>query len=345
VERLFTAFVSSTYQDLRSERQLVAHTLLDQSCVPLGMEFFPASGLTPWEVIKRTIGNSDFAVLLVAGRYGSLWRNNKSWTEREYDEFRRAGKKVVALLHRDWRELPHSKCESDPKLVAALEAFRVRVERDFTTRYWHDEASLVSGLSASVQHLITGSDLPGWTRHPLTQSGHPINFESLRRSGLLELQLDFYKNVQWADLFSKAEEVDLFFTYARSWRRQLTGELTAFARRAKRFRVLLPSTKAGQDTALLDIARRAGESPAQVAKFIDETADYYRALGAAVWACDHTQLFTSYRIGDVLIAAMYNHRRGQSPNLPVIVCEAGGELYDFFAQDFQYILDNYAYPL
>ena len=345
MERLFTAFVSSTYQDLQSERQLVARTLLDQSCVPLGMEFFPASGLTPWEVIERTIEDSDFVVLMVAGRYGSLYRNRKSWTEREYVRVRRAGKKVVALLHHDWSELPHSKCESDPNKVAALNAFRARVERDVTVRYWYDETTLVSALSASIQHLITESQLPGWTRHPLTNSGRPIDFDSLRRSGLLELQLDFYKNVPWADLLNKTDDVDLFFTYARSWRRQLTGELAAFAERAKRFRVLLPSTKTGQDTALSEIARRAGDPPAQVARYIDETADYYRALGAEVWACDQAQLFTSYRIGNVLVAAMYNHRRGQAPSLPVMVCEAGGELYDFFMRDFQYILDNFAYRL
>jgi hypothetical protein len=110
VQRLFTAFVSSTYQDLQSERQLVARTLLDQSCVPLGMEFFPASGLTPWEVIERTIEDSDFVVLVVAGRYGSVSQNRKSWTEREYDQVRRAGKKVVALLHR-WPRSMHFESE------------------------------------------------------------------------------------------------------------------------------------------------------------------------------------------------------------------------------------------
>jgi hypothetical protein len=93
----------------------------------------------------------------------------------------------------------------------------------------------------------------------------------------------------------------------------------------------------------LRFARRAGDSVHRVREFIDEAADYYRNLGAEVWACDQAQLFTSYRIGNVVVASMYNHRRGQSPSLPVIVCEAGGELFSFFEQDFQFILDNFGY--
>ena len=36
-------FVSSTYEDLREERQRAIQALLESDCVPSGMEMFPAS--------------------------------------------------------------------------------------------------------------------------------------------------------------------------------------------------------------------------------------------------------------------------------------------------------------
>ena len=342
MDTLFTVFVSSTFVDLQAERQLVANTLLDNSCVPLGMEFFPASGATPWKVISKTIADADFAVLIIAGRYGSLWRGKKSWTEREYDEVRKAKKEVIALVHRDPSALPLKKCDTDPALIGALDAFRSRVNRDITVRYWSDHASLVSGLSASLRALTSGGDLIGWSRHPTTSSGRPIDFASLQSSGLLELQLDFYKKVDWSNLLSASSEIDLFFTYARSWRRQLTKELNALSSRPVRLRVLLPDTSPGNTTAISEIAKRAGDTEANIVAYIDDAIKYYKGIGAEVWCCDQAQLFTSYRFDDVVVAAMYNHRRGHAATLPVLVCEAGGELFDFFREDFEYMLQHYA---
>jgi len=36
------------------------------------MELFPASNKKQWTIIKRVIDDSDFYLLIIAGRYGSL---------------------------------------------------------------------------------------------------------------------------------------------------------------------------------------------------------------------------------------------------------------------------------
>jgi transketolase C-terminal domain/subunit len=38
-----------------------------------------------WETIKSVIDRSDYYVLILAGRYGSVYRRGKSWTEKEYE--------------------------------------------------------------------------------------------------------------------------------------------------------------------------------------------------------------------------------------------------------------------
>ena len=68
----YQVFVSSTYEDLREERQQATQAVLETSCFPSGMELFPASDDTQWELIKRVIEESDYYIVIVAGRYGSL---------------------------------------------------------------------------------------------------------------------------------------------------------------------------------------------------------------------------------------------------------------------------------
>src|SRR5437763_2890043 len=81
----YQIFVSSTYEDLREERQQATQAILEAGCFPSGMELFPASDDTQWELIKRVIEESDYYVVIVAGRYGSLGPEGRSYTEMEYD--------------------------------------------------------------------------------------------------------------------------------------------------------------------------------------------------------------------------------------------------------------------
>lgn len=55
MERKYQVFISSTYEDLKTERQAAISCLLDMNCIPVGMEQFPASSLSQWEYIKKMI--------------------------------------------------------------------------------------------------------------------------------------------------------------------------------------------------------------------------------------------------------------------------------------------------
>ena len=53
MDKKYQVFISSTYEDLKEERQAAIACLLDNNCIPVGMEQFPASPLRQWEYIKK----------------------------------------------------------------------------------------------------------------------------------------------------------------------------------------------------------------------------------------------------------------------------------------------------
>ena len=64
----FQIFLSSTFRDLREERQAALEAILELGHFPAGMEAFPAADATPWELIKTVINESDYYVLIVGGK-------------------------------------------------------------------------------------------------------------------------------------------------------------------------------------------------------------------------------------------------------------------------------------
>src|ERR1043166_5779579 len=101
MERRHQVFVCSTYEDLIIERQQVIHALLELDCIPAGMEMFPAADEDSWSLIKEVIDDSDYYVVILAGRYGSTTEEHIGFTEREYDYAASVGKPILAFLHED----------------------------------------------------------------------------------------------------------------------------------------------------------------------------------------------------------------------------------------------------
>jgi len=43
MDKRYQVFVSSTYGDLKEERKAVIQAVVEQNCIPAGMELFPAA--------------------------------------------------------------------------------------------------------------------------------------------------------------------------------------------------------------------------------------------------------------------------------------------------------------
>ncbi len=85
-KKLYQIFVSSTFSDLRNEREEVAECIIGFGHLPIGMERFPAANENPLDHIYKMIDFSDYYVLILGMRYGSYNNNLKmSYTEAEYE--------------------------------------------------------------------------------------------------------------------------------------------------------------------------------------------------------------------------------------------------------------------
>lgn len=97
----YRIFVSSTYEDLRAERQQATQAILEAGSFPSGMELFPASDDAQWELIKRVIEESDYYIAIIGGKYGSVGAEGKSYTEMEYDFAVERGVPVLGFVRAD----------------------------------------------------------------------------------------------------------------------------------------------------------------------------------------------------------------------------------------------------
>ena len=55
MEKKYSFFISSTYEDLKQERDAVIHTVLTLGQFPVGMEMFSAVNMAQWNVKKNQL--------------------------------------------------------------------------------------------------------------------------------------------------------------------------------------------------------------------------------------------------------------------------------------------------
>ncbi len=134
----YQVFVSSTFSDLAEERRGVFNSLLDIDCIVAGMEFFPAMDQEQFEYIKHVIDDSDYYLLIIGGRYGTITESGISFTEQEYDYAVQTGKPVIALLHSNPGTISVNKSDSDPVLAERLQSFRQKVSAGRLVKFWEN---------------------------------------------------------------------------------------------------------------------------------------------------------------------------------------------------------------
>ena len=163
MEKRYQVFVSSTYTDLLEARQEVMQALLKLDCIPAGMELFPAADDDQWTLIKRVIDDCDYCIVIIAGRYGSIGPDEKSFTQLEYEYAIDRKKPVIAFLHKEPGRLPADNTEKDPERAKKLGDFRKLAEKKMVG-YWTTPAELGSAVSSSLVRLIRDNPATGWVK-------------------------------------------------------------------------------------------------------------------------------------------------------------------------------------
>lgn len=86
MEKKLKVFISSTYEDMKNERDIAFQALLKNGNIIGGMELFTGDNIEKFEVIKTDIDDSDIFILILGGRYGTICKEtNKSFIHMEYE--------------------------------------------------------------------------------------------------------------------------------------------------------------------------------------------------------------------------------------------------------------------
>jgi len=164
MDKRYQVFVSSTYADLKEERQQVLQALMEMDCIPSGMELFPAADEEQWEFIKRVINDCDYYLLIIGGRYGSTTAEGISYTEKEFDFAVQLGLKVVALIHGSPDEIPFGKSEQNSELRERLLNFKDKVMNGRLVKFWKSGDELPGLVALSLTKTIKTHPAVGWVR-------------------------------------------------------------------------------------------------------------------------------------------------------------------------------------
>lgn len=183
----YQVFVSSTFEDLREERQQATQAILEAGCFPSGMELFPASDDTQWELIKRVIEESDYYVVIVAGRYGSLGPEGISYTEMEYDYAVQSGVPVLGFVRNDIGSIPFENSEQSESGRTRLDAFRSKV-MSRTCRKYSTAGELGMAVLKSLAAESRVRPRTGWVRADQARSEEDLQRERDLLQDLKEAQ-------------------------------------------------------------------------------------------------------------------------------------------------------------
>lgn len=158
----YQIFVSSTYDDLRKEREQVLKASLEMGHIPVGMEMFSAADEEQWKIITRQIDECDYYVVIVAHRYGSVV-DDISYTEKEYDYAISKGIPVLGFIIEDDASWPADRVDTEPVPKSSLETFKAKLKKK-PVSFWSSASDLYGKFSIALMKQIASTPRPGWTR-------------------------------------------------------------------------------------------------------------------------------------------------------------------------------------
>jgi hypothetical protein len=158
----YQVFVSSTYEDLKACRDQVVRAILEMGHIPVGMEMFSAADETQWNLIKRQIESSDYYVVLIAHRYGSM-DGPVGYTEKEYDYAVSLGIPTLGFVIQDGAAWPQTMVDKEPVKLAALSAFKDKVRKRIIS-HWSSADELHGKVSIALMKQFAATPRDGWIK-------------------------------------------------------------------------------------------------------------------------------------------------------------------------------------
>ena len=168
MKKKYQVFISSTYKDLIEERKKVRDVILSMYHFPIGMEMFNAADEEQWEIIKETIDSSDYYILIIGKRYGSIIPDGRpdagmSYTEKEYHYAVAQGIPVLTFIKRD-SAITADMIDPEPEKLEKLRAFVNEVTKLREADWFENVDELGTKVTLALHKQMDRKKRPGWVR-------------------------------------------------------------------------------------------------------------------------------------------------------------------------------------
>lgn len=168
MNKKYQIFISSTYEDLKEERRKVQDTILAMHQFPIGMEMFSAANDEQWKIIQDTIDSSDYYILIIGHRYGSVIQEGEyegiSYTQKEFRYALAKGIPILAFLIEKSVPVTPDKMEKDFIKKEKLNNFKEEVLNGRTVQWWTSMEDLAVKVSIALTKEMNYQNRLGWIR-------------------------------------------------------------------------------------------------------------------------------------------------------------------------------------
>jgi formylglycine-generating enzyme required for sulfatase activity len=155
-------YISSTYEDLKKERESAAQAIRRLGHQTIAMEDYVASDIPPVDKCLKDVCKCDVYIGIFAWRYGFIPHgHNKSITHLEYEIAKEAGiPRLIFLLDKKSQWCLEYVDTGDEYLK--IEQLREKLNEENTVSFFRNADELSGLLSAAVSNLILKME---WTDH------------------------------------------------------------------------------------------------------------------------------------------------------------------------------------
>lgn len=163
-DKMYRIFVSSTFIDLKEERNIIIRSILQLGHFPICMETFVASQYHQMDFIKEQLDSADMFIIIIGKKYGSCPEDDTcSYTEHEYEYAKQIGLPILAFISSEKYD-PDAKLVFEPKEKKdSLKEFLDKLKKERLSAFWDNAADLASKANGSIEKLIR-KDIEGWIR-------------------------------------------------------------------------------------------------------------------------------------------------------------------------------------
>ena len=334
MDRKFSVFVSSTFEDLIEERQMAINAVMNAGHFHVGMEIFNAGNGTPLETIKEYMENTDVFLLILGGVYGSVEEGSKkSFTQLEYEHAVNVLKKPIIplVLQDDYLQAKEQRLGIsmfERERVEEYNSFKALIKSRHTAKNISRLEDVKAEVGNAIRRFENDKDIGGWQRvHSKT--------DKMSKAGIVDIyHPEALKVWQERPDFSGAKEVKLIFTSGTKFFKELQDSLREALAEGTRVKILLATPDSDFVKEIEDMQQNPAEGQRN---FNDISKEIHEAIKTLQYLCvdiPGAELYlghfnTQYR-GNITIiddkAAFYNPVLAPRPSSKLISMKVDGPL-------------------